>query len=426
MSILRVNNIYPYNEGEDWGIRPTGSSGGLTFTPTGSVIISGSGGKIILPPDDTEPIYIGNPSGSISINPSGSTVITGSVVISGSLVISGSTTISASCDCGCQPSICTGSVSASVNVTEEVFKIVSGSSVYTKYDRFLNSYFIGLNAGRNTTTVQDVQFIGQGAGAGANNSNFSVMVGSRAGSGSVASSYSTFVGANTGFNATNASSSVFIGSGAGSVAYSASNAVFIGDNAGNSSTDAYNAVAIGYYAGNSSFYANNSVAIGSLAGTESALASNSIFMGVNAGRRNPNASHSIYLGWQAGRNLDNISNPPTSGPSSNNIIIGTNITLKHLRGNAINIGGIIFGTGSYSDINSTPFSGSANGKIGINVVEPTTELDVSGSVKVSNVLTLAPQHPLPAASSYPNSFAVSSSTPPVPYFSDGTSWNALY
>lgn len=51
-------------------------------------------------------------------------------------------------------------------------------------------------------------------------------------------------------------------------------------------------------------------------------------------------------------------------------------------------------------------------------------VDVTGSVSISNILTLKPQHPLP--SGVPTgSFAVSSSTPPRPYMWDGSSWYAL-
>jgi hypothetical protein len=51
---------------------------------------------------------------------------------------------------------------------------------------------------------------------------------------------------------------------------------------------------------------------------------------------------------------------------------------------------------------------------------------ITGSVSITNVLVLKAQDPLPAASSVPNSFAVSASTPTKPYYSDGTNWNALY
>ena len=53
-------------------------------------------------------------------------------------------------------------------------------------------------------------------------------------------------------------------------------------------------------------------------------------------------------------------------------------------------------------------------------------LATSGStVTISNILTLTPIHPLPSGVAT-GSFAVSSSSPPKPYFYNGTSWNALY
>jgi hypothetical protein len=50
--------------------------------------------------------------------------------------------------------------------------------------------------------------------------------------------------------------------------------------------------------------------------------------------------------------------------------------------------------------------------------------EMTGSLSISNVLTLSPQHPLPDAER--GSFAVSASDPPKPYFYDGVVWNALY
>lgn len=85
-----------------------------------------------------------------------------------------------------------------------------------------------------------------------------------------------------------------------------------------------------------------------------------------------------------------------------------------------------------------------NGRFGIGTSLPSASLDVrgtarvigsliatgsvsfSGSVTISDVLILTPQHPLPSVNLSVGSFAVSSSTPPKPHFWDGTSWNALY
>jgi len=50
---------------------------------------------------------------------------------------------------------------------------------------------------------------------------------------------------------------------------------------------------------------------------------------------------------------------------------------------------------------------------------------ITGSLTISNILTLTPQTPLPLGVAT-GSFAVSSSAPPKPYFYNGTSWNALY
>ena len=48
-----------------------------------------------------------------------------------------------------------------------------------------------------------------------------------------------------------------------------------------------------------------------------------------------------------------------------------------------------------------------------------------GTVTINDILTIPGQHPLPSSPSA-GTFAVSSSTPPKPYFYDGTSWNSLY
>ena len=77
------------------------------------------------------------------------------------------------------------------------------------------------------------------------------------------------------------------------------------------------------------------------------------------------------------------------------------------------------GTFQSSDIDLEIVSGSA-----VNIYRDTT-LNGSLTVSGSEVLTLTPTHPLPSSPST-GSFAVSGSTPPIPYFYDGSSWNALY
>jgi hypothetical protein len=71
---------------------------------------------------------------------------------------------------------------------------------------------------------------------------------------------------------------------------------------------------------------------------------------------------------------------------SNNIIIGTNISLPNGTSNALYIGGIIFGTGAYGNTSGDPSITPTNGKIGIGVVNPTAGFQVSNNISASSGL----------------------------------------
>ena len=62
----------------------------------------------------------------------------------------------------------------------------------------------------------------------------------------------------------------------------------------------------------------------------------------------------------------------------------------------------------------------------VDITTSDTTINNNLVVSASQVLTLQPYHPLPAAASYPGAFAVSASSPIRPYFSDGTAWNILF
>ena len=114
------------------------------------------------------------------------------------------------------------------------------------------------------------------------------------------------------------------------------------------------------------------------------------FIGYKTGINNTITSHSIFIGYRAGINYSSKALPPLGdGVGPNNIIIGNNITLEQERIDSINIGAIIFATGSYPQVydDSYAFSGSVeNGKVGINVVNPQYNLDVSGSINFTGNL----------------------------------------
>jgi len=105
-----------------------------------------------------------------------------------------------------------------------------------------------------------------------------------------------------------------------------------------------------------------------------------------AGKGAQSASFSTLIGYKVGQNPTDVS------IGSNNIIIGTNITLPKTASNSINIGGILFGTGSYSTITGNPFSGSVMGKVGVNIASPTYSFQVSGTVGFKGLATTTQTH----------------------------------
>ncbi len=260
-----------------------------------------------------------------------------------------------------------------------------------------NSNFLG-RAGYTATNANDSNFLGLQAGYAATSASYSNFLGLNAGFQATLASYSNFLGPHAGYAATSASYSNFLGYAAGAGATNANNSNFIGYSAGTVAADAHNSNFIGYYAGFSATKAQSSNFLGRTAGYEAISASYSNFLGLQAGYQATSASYSNFLGYNAGLRAASASYSIllgynvgrndifTNGIGSNNIIIGTNITLPNNASRAINIGGILFGTGSHNTTLGNPFSGSANGKIGINNPNPIETLDISGSLRATEFI----------------------------------------
>jgi Chaperone of endosialidase len=189
--------------------------------------------------------------------------------------------------------------------------------------------------------------------------------GENAGNGSINTVNSNFLGYKTGFNAVNSMNSNFFGENSGFMVNGANNSNFLGKSSGNSAN-----------------LANNSNFFGQSAGSNASNASQSNFFGQEAGQGANNASYSNLLGYRAGKSF------PLNTIGSNNIIIGTNISLPSGSANAINLGGILFGTGTHSDISITPnpsIGANPFGKIGIGVVTPLDTLQVFGDARVGTL-----------------------------------------
>ncbi|MEI7689293.1 MAG: GLUG motif-containing protein, partial [Candidatus Nomurabacteria bacterium] len=177
-----------------------------------------------------------------------------------------------------------------------------------------------------------------------------------AGSGVTSTTNSNFFGPYAGYGATSASLSNFLGYYSGYGASSAAVSNFIGQHSGDSATNA-----------------TESNFIGDASGKNATNASYSNFIGINSGYGASNASYSNLIGYNAGYN------PGSNNIGSNNIIIGTNISLPGATANAMNLGGILFGTGLHSDITTDPsITASSGGRIGIGIVNPSSKFEVLG------------------------------------------------
>ncbi len=165
--------------------------------------------------------------------------------------------------------------------------------------------------------------------------------------------------------------------------------IVFGDGATSSGSDSFvfgsgatsngnNLNVFGTNAGQGSVNPNNSNFFGVSAGQSSYQADNSNFLGQSAGSDAQYAKYSNFFGYQVGSGLT----------GSNNIIIGTNITLPNSTYNAINLGNVLFGINTYSGITGTPNADpTIDGKIGIGVVTPLEKLHVGGNTLVDGGLT---------------------------------------
>lgn len=278
------------------------------------------------------------------------------------------------------------STGGSFNTNGSIFLGTSASYQATDAN---NSNFLGYQAGYQATYANYSNFLGYQAGYGADFANsfegYSNFIGYGAGYQASNAPYANFIGDAAGGSATNAEASNFLGKYAGQNATNAAASNFIGINAGKDAINADNSNFLGQSAGISATNAKGSNFFGNAAGYSATTASNSNFFGRAAGYYAYSASYSTLIGYHAGYN--DVPSPDTS-IGSNNIIIGTNITVSSSRKDSINIGGILFGTGSYSNTTGNAFSGSAGGKIGINVPNPSYNLEVSGSVSMNGFVVL--------------------------------------
>lgn len=231
-------------------------------------------------------------------------------------------------------------------------------------------------------------FIGDSAGVGVSSTSNSNFIGLSAGYNASNSSNSNFIGNNAGGSSSDGGNSNFIGWGAGANSITGNSSNFIGNNAGANTIDAIQSNFIGIFAGNNADYATGSNFIGSSAGSGATSAESSNFIGTESGFGATSSVNSTFLGYRTGYNASGASYSNLIGfqvgktftantIGSNNIIIGTNISLPNATTNAMNLGGVLFATGMYSNTTGEPsIVPVSTGKVGVGIVNPTSQFHV--------------------------------------------------
>jgi hypothetical protein len=262
---------------------------------------------------------------------------------------------------------------ASGSTSSNFFGTQAGSNV----NNGANSNFFGNSSGNSATNANNSNFFGSQAGSGATNANNSNFFGNYAGGGATGAQYSNFFGNGAGNSVTGASYSNFFGLNSGSQATNANNSNFFGNSSGYLSSAAPNSNFFGGSSGSQATNANNSNFFGQNTGKGAVSANNSNFFGTGAGLFATGASYSNFFGFQTG---DSLTFKITG---TNNIIIGTNITLPTAStANSINIGNVLYGTNTYSTITGNPSAtAQTTGQIGINITTPVASaaLDITST-----------------------------------------------
>ena len=339
-------------------------------------------------------------SGSLTVT--GATNITGSLLVSGSIFQTGSLSVSGSIFSNiltASLAVCTIANGQFVNYTPLTSPIiVAGSTIYMNggTSGALGQTTLGVgsaNGGYYSTNIGANSYssgcqstaIGYNAGGGAIGGN---ATGAQSFFGGVNSGMNSsgartiYIGVSAGYSTTG-NDSIYMGYYAGGITSNTCNVNFLGYYAGQCAQNAYSSNFLGNQAGCGAQNSNNSNFFGQNTGFLAIGASNSNFFGQTAGYGTNNASNSNFFGFQAGYATGSA---PTVG--ANNIIIGTNLTLPSLYANGVNIGGLIFGSGSYKTITGNPFSGSANGFVGINQPNPLYTLDINGNTNITGSLVV--------------------------------------
>jgi len=323
-------------------------------------------------------IYYTDEDTSQWVDASGETIETGSVVPS--------TSISSSYALTSSYALNGASISSSYALTSSY--ALNSPPTLLQYD---NSTLYSINPpALVSSSYYDLSIVlGEGAGDSSSIDN-SIILGLYAGRYMDYTDSSVIIGWQAAEYIKNSTQLIAIGESATRYADGIGASVAMGIEALGAASASYQCTAIGTLAGSGMKFSDYVSVNGWRTGYGATSSSFSNFIGTYAGAY-ATASFSTFIGVKTGYQQS----------GRNNIIIGTDIGLPTGRNDSVNIGGIIFATGSYFNSNfvgpggpfspvNAPYTGSVNGKVGINVVNPQYALHASGTLGFSPGTSVTP------------------------------------
>lgn len=297
-----------------------------------------------------------------------------------------------------QESVVLGSNALSESIGSNDYSVIIGAEAGVKSSLMQYSVLLGYNTGKYASGYYDTVAIGDYAMYSASGDYHTYEI-TTVGSATLRGSYNvgsmSVLGSYSGYGSRNMDRVTIIGIGAGQEMNNVNESDFIGYDAGYRAGSITEGLYMGFSSGRFAVSSSGTIAIGYNSVMESVAANHTIALGHKSAFGTSGSSYSVLLGYNVG-NIEYLPFSRVNSIGRNNIIIGTNISLPAGRKDSINLGAIIFATGSYFNGTEGPynetgnnFSGSVgNGKVGINVINPVFNLDVSGSGRYTNGLTV--------------------------------------
>ncbi|MFC2151970.1 tail fiber domain-containing protein [Bacteroidota bacterium] len=208
-----------------------------------------------------------------------------------------------------------GTLSSLMDLTQENYFIGHEAGINTttgQYNSFFGyeagyentegeeNIFIGFESGYSNIDGFENVFIGNGAGHFNGSGYDNIYIGNWAGFNNDTASYNVFIGNSAGYNNTLGSSNVFIGDAAGETNTIGEANIFLGDWAGAFNTEGNENVFLGNEAGWSNTLGNYNVFLGSETGHSNLTGEENVFLGTAAGYGNTTGDYNIFIGSETG------------------------------------------------------------------------------------------------------------------------------